>query len=324
MDRSRFIRRRNEKTADPRRPQASRSWRCGGGTCRPAPIGHAGLFIAVLALALTSHRTLANWYGQYIGSGTCTPIDHISIGSNGAVTVIHDLGKLRTPEDFANALQRLGLELKPQTTADNTKIQIYSATEGTHTVNFTFKFFADQKACLADADASLGLPSGVEAAEPSSSPSASPKIQQPVVTPPPLPAPAPAAETPISPPPLLPKAAPIPTPAKIWIIVVLLGNDPTGAPLSRFYRTKQDCLMGIAAAENDPLIRRATRKGRFKLDCMQLTEADQERGEIGPARFSAHRVPKSRHHSAPPRLPIEIPALSNEPPPSERSPPSER
>jgi hypothetical protein len=322
MDRSQFTRRRNEKTADARRRKAS-LW-CGSGTCRLPPIGHAGLLIAVLALVLTSHRTLANWYGQYIGSGTCTPIDHISIGSNGAVTVIHDLGKLRTPEDFANALQRLGLELKPLTAADNTKIQIYSATEGTHTVDFTFKFFTDQKTCLADADASLGLPSGVGTPEPSSSPGASPKTQPPVSTPPPLSAPTPSGVASISPPPLLPQVAAVPPSAKIWIIVVLLGNDPTGAPLSWFYRTKQDCVVGIARTENDPLIRRVTGKGRFKLDCMQLTEADQDRGEIGRARFSAHRVSKSRPHSARPRPPIEAPALSNEPPPSERSPPSER
>lgn len=39
---------------------------------------------------------------------------------------------------------------------NNPEVQIYSLTDGTDTVGF--KFFADRKACLADADGSLDLP----------------------------------------------------------------------------------------------------------------------------------------------------------------------
>jgi hypothetical protein len=291
-------------------------WRRRGETYRLAPMGYAGLLIAVsLASPLLSGRALANWYGQYIGPTTCTPIDHISIGSDGTVTAIHHPGKLRTPEDFASVLRRVGLTIKLQTTEGHTNIRVYSW----GAVNHTFKFFTDLKACLGDANALLGSPSSVGEPALSSSPSVSPKIQPPVAAPPPSPTPTATAAVPISPLPILPQAAAVPAPARVWIIIVLFGNDPMGTPLSQFYRTKKDCVMGITRAEIDPLIRGATGKGKFKLDCLQLTEAQQQTNEIDPARLSAHRVHRGRPHPTQLWPTFETPALSNEPPPSERS-----
>ena len=276
-------------------------------------MGYAGLLTAVsLASPLPSGRALANWYGQYIGPTTCTPIDHIGIGSDGTVMAIHRLGKLRNPEDFASVLQRVGLRLKLQKTENQTNIQVYSW----GAVNHTFKFFTDVKACLGDANALLDSPSSVGEPALSSSPSVSRKTQPPVAAPPPPPAPTATAAVPISPFPVLPQ---VPAPARVWIIIVLFGNDPMGAPLSRFYRTKQDCMTGITRAEIDPLIGGATGKGRFKLDCLQLTEARPQTDEIDPARLSAHRLHKGRPHPAQLWPTFETPALSNEPPPSERS-----
>ena len=71
------------------------------------------------------------------------PLDHINIQTDGKVAAIHDLGKLRTPKDFANSLQKLGFNLKHQQSIDNSEVQIYSLTHGTDTVDF--KFFADRK-----------------------------------------------------------------------------------------------------------------------------------------------------------------------------------
>ena len=281
------------------------------------PMGYASLIISVsLALTLPAGRAVANWYGQNVGSGICTPIDHIRIGSDGAATVIHGPGNLRTPEDFANALLRFGLMLKLQPTTDPKNLQIYSAIDGNS--HYDFKFFTNKKTCLGDANALLDSPSSAGQPAPSSPLIASPKTRDPIAATPA--ASVATAAVPLSPPlSLLPQAAAVPIPAKIWIITVLFGNDPMGAPLSRFYRTKQACIVGIATAEHDPLVRGATANGRFKLDCLQLTEAGQHIDQIDPARFRERRVFKRHPHQTQPPAAFEAPTLSNEPPPSERS-----
>jgi hypothetical protein len=269
-----------------------------------APRLYLGFIAASLAAALVSHRAVADWYGEYIGPSTCMPLNHISIGADGTVRAIHELGKLRTPEDFVSSLQRLGLDLKPQKTADGTKMQVYSATDDKDT--FNFKFFTDQGACVADA--SLGLPTP---------PSASPKAQQPLATPSQPATSAPITTAPIPSPPA-PQVAATPVPAKVWIIVVLLGNDPTGAPLLQFYLTRQDCLAHLEKTEDDPLIGNATGRGKFRLDCLQLTEADQKMAEPAPARSSTRRLSRTRHHPTQTRAAIQDANPSNNPPPSER------
>ena len=107
-------------------------------------------------------------------------------------------------------------------------------------------------------------------------------------------------------------------PAKVWIIVVLLGNDPTGAPLLQFYLTKQDCLAHLEKTEHDPLIGNATGQGKFRLDCLQLTQADQKMAEPAAPRSSARHLSRRRHYPTQPRGEIQDSTLSNNLPPSER------
>lgn len=63
-----------------------------------------GRITASLAAGLVNHQALANWCGEYIGSGTSMPLHHISIQTDGRVAAIQDAGKLRTPKDFARVL----------------------------------------------------------------------------------------------------------------------------------------------------------------------------------------------------------------------------
>jgi hypothetical protein len=273
-----------------------------------------GLITASLAAGLVGHQALANWYGEYIGPRTCMPLDRIGIQTDGRVAAIRDVGKLCTPKDFANSLQKLGFNLKHQQSIDNSEVQIYSLTHGTDTVDF--KFFADRKVCLADADGSLDLPKGPAIARAPLPPSASPRAQQPFNTRPQLAPSAPISTAPVSSSP--PQAAETSVPAKVWIIVVLLGNNPAGTPLPQFYLTKQDCLAHLARTENDPLIGSVTEAGRFRLDCLQLTEADEKIGKPSPPHSRARPLAKRRHLPTQPPAPIQDWRLSNDPPPSER------
>jgi hypothetical protein len=276
-----------------------------------------GRITASLAAGLVTHQALATWYGEYIGPGTCMPLDHISIQTDGRVSTIQDVGKLHTPKDFANSLQKLGLDLKHQQSVDNSEVQIYSLTDGTDTVDL--KFFADRKVCLADADGSLDLPQGLAIARAPLPPSAPPRAQQPFNTPPQLAPSAPITTAPVSSPPTPPQAAETSVPAKVWIIVVLLGNNPTGTLLPQFYLTKQDCLAHLARTENDPLIGSATEAGRFRLDCVRLTEADEKIGEPSLPHSRVRPLAKRRHHPTRPPVPIQDWSISNNPPASERS-----
>jgi hypothetical protein len=243
------------------------------------------------------------------------PLDHIGIQTDGRVAAaIHNGEKLRTPKDFANSLQKLGLDLKHQQSIDDSEVQIYSLTHGTDTVDF--KFFADRKVCLADADGSLELPKGPAIARAPLPPSAPPGAQQPFNTRPQLAPSAPISTAPVSSSP--PQAAETSVSAKVWIIVVMLGNNPTGTPLPQFYLTKQDCLAHLARTENDPLIGSVTEAGRFRLDCLQLTEADEKIGKPSLPHSRARPLAKRRHLPTRPPAPIQDWRLSNDPPPSER------
>src|ERR1700760_1040646 len=82
-----------------------------------------GLITASLAAGLVGHQALANWYGEYIGPRTCMPLDRIGIQTDGRVAAIRDVGKLRTPKDFANSPQKLGFNLKHQQSIDNSEVK---------------------------------------------------------------------------------------------------------------------------------------------------------------------------------------------------------
>ncbi|MBV8737594.1 MAG: hypothetical protein JO007_10110 [Alphaproteobacteria bacterium] len=276
-----------------------------------------GRITAVLAVGLVNHQALANWYGEYIGPETCMPLDHISIQTDGRTAAVRDVGKLHMPKDFANSLQKLGLDLKHQQSVNNAEVQIYSLTDSTDIVDF--RFFADRNVCFADANGSPGLPKGPAIAKAPLPPNAPPRAQQPLNTPPQRAPSAPITTAPVPSPPTPPQAAERPMPAKVWIIVLLLGNSPAGTPLSQFYLTKQDCLAHLAKAENDPLIGSATEAGRFRLDCLQLTEANDKIGEPNLPHSRVRPLAKRRHHPTRPSAPIQDWSISNNPPASEQS-----
>jgi hypothetical protein len=276
-----------------------------------------GRITAILAAGLVNHQALANWYGEYIGPETCIPLDHLSIQTDGRTAVIRDIGKLRTPKNFANSLQKLGFDFQHRLSDNNSKIQIYSLTNGTDTVDF--KFFADRNLCLADADGALGVPKGPAIAKAPLPPNAPPRAQQPQNTPSQLAPSAPITTAPASSPPTPPQTTERPVPAKVWIIVLLLGNSPAGTPLSQFYLTKQDCLAHLAKTENDPLIGSATAADRFRLECLQLTEANEKVGEPSLPHSRVRPLAKRRHHPTRPSAPIQDWSISNNPPASEQS-----
>lgn len=276
-----------------------------------------GRITAILAAGLVNHQALANWYGEYIGPETCMPLDHLGIQTDGRIAAIRDVGKLHKPKNFANSLQKSGLDLKHQQSVDDSDIQIYSLTDGTDTVDL--KFVADRNVCLADADDSIGLPKGPAIAKAPLPPNAPPRAQQPLNTPPQLAPSAPITTAPVSSPPTPPQTTERPVPAKVWIILLLLGNSPTGTPLPQFYLTKQDCLAHLAKTENDPLIGSATEAGRFRLDCLRLTAANDRIGEPSPPHSRVRPLAKRRHHSTRPPAPIQDWSISNNPPASEQS-----
>jgi hypothetical protein len=343
--------------------------------------------VAVLALtaaAPVSAKAEASWFGEYTG-GICVPIDNVGIGADGIVTRLNQPGPLRNPTDFAAAMAKLGVVLQHSPSADETKAQVYILGQGADAV--TFRFFADHAACESAVSGERATPEPAARAEaalpaPPASPQTSPTSPAPKVAPspaastmPPTPsaAPLPAKGSPLATPPApapkepsptalstTPSAAP-PSPADgnppaahtVWIITVMLGNDPTGVPLARFYRTHRDCLAHVGKSENVAPVRAIVGQAKFRLDCMQLTEANAEKSdspenaearppenveahppekveahplenvEARPVRHSVREHSRASRHHGRQRAAAEYsyphPALTNNAPPSERS-----
>lgn len=96
---------------------------------------------------------------------------------------------------------------------------------------------------------------------------------------------------------------------------MLLGHNPAGTLLPQFYLTKQDCLTHLTRTENDPLIgSSATEAGRFRLDCVQLTEANEKIGEPRLPHSRVRPLAKRRHHPTRPPAPIQDWNLSSDHP----------
>lgn len=141
------------------------------------------------------------------------------------------------------------------------------------------------------------------------------------------------------PPPLTPTEPQVVNPARVWIIVVRLRDNPTmGIQLPRFYLKYEDCSTDLGKKEDDPIVRTITKgkENQFRFDCVELSRADDN--TVDPNQDQKindpplHIVPQ---HSSVPRHPryrkvvrrpypttqpvIANQGLSNNPPPSEQS-----
>ena len=145
-------------------------------------------------------------------------------------------------------------------------------------------------------------------------------------------------------PPPAPAEPQVVNPARVWIIAVRLRDNPTmGIQLPRFYLKHKDCSTDLRKKEDDPMVRAITKgkENQFRFDCVELSGADDNTVDpnqdqkindpplhIVPQHSSVPHHPRYRRvvrrHYPTTQPVIAIQGLSNNPPPSEQSPPSKQ